>query len=218
MSNARQRLKRKFRTTVAALALPAPVPRTILRPSADPGDWGPNPAGAAKIMPPPIENLLARGLIAIEQYQAACEIERVFHWVTSGLKSRMSDLNRIGGAFSGNDDPLHSAYIARYRPWAEALSACRPAAPDAAEISRVLHSVAPAARGRIAAAAAERQRPGQGAHHPKTLQFVIDLVIDDRTIETIAREEKHDHRTVKRALLDGLTLYAEIAGWLRRVA
>jgi hypothetical protein len=173
---------------------------------------------AAKIMPPPLEILRARGLIAIEQYQAACEIERVFHWVTAGLKSRMSDVNRIGGMVSGNDDPLQSAYVARYRPWAETLSASRPVAPDAAQISRVLHNVAPSVRGRIAAAATKRPRPGHRPHHPKTLQFVIDFVIDDRTIEIIARDEKHDHKTVKRALLDGLTLYAEIAGWLKRVA
>jgi hypothetical protein len=216
MSNAKQRLKRKFRKPAPAPA-PRPEPRMIERPSTDPAEWGPN-AAAVKIMPPPIENLMARGLISIEQYNAACEIGRVFHWVTAGLKSRMSDLTRMGGGVSGNDDPLQSAYIARYRPWADTLSACRPAAPEPGQMSRVLRSVEPWALSRLTAAAAARKRPGRGRHHPKTLQFVIDFVIDDRTIETIAREEKHDHKTVKRALLDGLTLYAEIAGWLRRAA
>ena len=38
----------------------------------EPGDWGPaDPAAAAKIMPPPLENLRARGLISLEQYKAA---------------------------------------------------------------------------------------------------------------------------------------------------
>jgi hypothetical protein len=189
----------------------------------DPADWGPNPIGAAKLMPPPLENLMARGLISIEQYDSAKEIERVFHWVTSGLKSRMSDLARGRGTGMAGSDPLLAAYIGRYRPWADELSRCRTAAPDLADLKRVLHSVAAADLPWLAGRAAERppprgghheRPPRRGGHHPKTLQFVIEFVIDDHTIEAIAKRERHDHRTVKRALLDGLTRYAEIAGWI----
>lgn len=214
--------KSRKRNPARPLAPPAPTRRVIDAGDKrrDPADWGPNPLGTTKLMPPPLENLMARGLLAIEQYDAAKEIERVFHWVTSGLKSRMTDLTRSRGAGTGaaGSDPLLAAYIGRYRPWADALSQCRVAAPDAADMSRVLRSVNRADVPALAGIAAERRAPQRGGHHPKTLQFVIEFVIDDHTIEAIAKRERHDHRTVKRALLDGLTLYAEIAGWIARAA
>jgi hypothetical protein len=185
----------------------------------EPGNWGPaDPAVTAKIMPPPLENLRARGLISIEQYKAAQEIERVFHWVTAGLRTRTIDLDHVRGTASTGADPLQAAYSARYRPWADWLNGRAVAQPDVNQMARVLRSVDEEGLLRLAAGAADRRAPQRHRYHPKTLQFVIEFVIDDRTIETIARDEKHDHRTVKRALLDGLTLYAEIAGWLRRAA
>ena len=216
MTTARERAKRSFRKPPVAPAI-GPAPRMILRPSDDPAEWGPNAAMAARLMPPPLENLMARGLIAIEHYDAAKEIERVFHWVTAGLKSRMADLTRTGGGTAGTSDPLQAAYTSRYRPWADELSGARIAPPNANQMARVLHS---RSRQEVAvlAAAAQRQHSPRRRHHPKTLQFVIDFVIDDRSLEAIAQEEKHHHRTVKRAVLDGLMLYAEIAGWVKRAA
>ncbi|MGB8839680.1 MAG: hypothetical protein WCC64_01285 [Aliidongia sp.] len=212
MTTARQRLKRRIRKAPSS---PVPI---VIRPAAEPAEWGPNERVAARIMPPPLEILMARGLISTEQYNAAKEIERVFHWVTSGLKSHIGDLTRIRGAVGSASDPLQAAYTARYRPWADALSQQRVTAPDVTEMTRVLASVGEGDVIRLAAKAGDRRDRRQcRRHHPKTLQFVIDFVIDDRTFETIAREERHHHKTVKRAVLDGLTLYAEIAGWLRRV-
>jgi hypothetical protein len=210
MTTARLRLKRQYRK-------PSPPP-PVARRGDDPGEWGPNERGAARVMPPPIENLWVRGLITAEQYQAAHEIERVFHWVTSKLRARIADPSGLRGIVGTQADPLQGAYSARYRPWADELSGNRPVPPDAEQMARVLHSVDPAAVIRLADAAVGQRAPQRPRQHPKTLQFVIEFVVDDRTIETIAEAEKHDHRTVKRALLDGLTRYAEIAGWLRRAA
>jgi hypothetical protein len=217
MTTARERLKRRFRKPPVR-AVRGPAPREIAPESRDPGDWGPNEIAAARIMPPPLEILLARGLIEIEQYNAAKEIERVFHWVTSGLKSRIANLSEIRGGVGSTSDPLQAAYTARYRPWADELSLCRIAAPDVNEMARVLASVEEDDVIRLAAGATERRGRTRNRYHPKTLQFVIDFVIDDRTFEAIAREERHHHKTVRRAVLDGLTLYAQIAGWLRRAA
>jgi hypothetical protein len=214
MTTARQRLKRRVRKNPEPVS-PKPI---IIRGDGEPGEWGTNERVAAKIMPPPLEILMARSLISTEQYNAAKEIERVFHWVTSGLKSHIGDLTRIRGAVGSSSDPLQAAYTARYRPWADALSRIRTATPNLNEMTRVLSRVGEDDIIRLAAKATSRRDRPCRRHHPKTLQFVIDFVIDDRTIETIAREEKHHHKTVKRAVLDGLTLYAEIAGWLRRAA
>ncbi|MEI9983487.1 MAG: hypothetical protein WDN69_09940 [Aliidongia sp.] len=216
MSNAKKRLKRKFAKPVLA---PVRLPEILQVVEDEPEHWGPNPLAVAKIMPPPLENLRARGLISTEQYNAACEIQRVFQWVTAGLKSRLTNFDTVRGTSGDGSDPLQTAYANRYRPWADELSACRlEPQPDLEQMSRVLHSVGRDDRVALADKIAGRRRPRRDRHHPKTLQFIIDFVIDDRPIETIAREEKHDHRTVKRALFDGLTLYAEMAGWLRRAA
>jgi hypothetical protein len=212
MSTEKKRLRQKFRRNAPPAARPVPVEAA----ADDPGSWGPpDTAAAARLMPPPLENLRSRGLIAAEQYLAAQEIERVFHWLTAGLRIRTVDLHHIRGAVATGSDPLQAAYSQRYRPWADELSGAKTVEPPVDQMARVLRSVKADDLPRLVA---RRQAARRGRHHPKTLQFVIEFVIDDRTIETIARAEGHDHRTVKRAVLDGLTLYAEIAGWLRRAA
>ena len=217
MTTAKTRRRRKFRKPeLAAIRLPSEA--EIPRPDDDPGEWGPNELAAAKLMPPPVENLWVRGLIEAEQYQAAHEIERVFHWATSGLQSRLSRLGMVRGSGGDGSDPLQAAYATRYRPWADELSACRAATPELDQIAQVLHSVPRDELPGLAAKAADRPKPRRDRRHPKTLQFVIAFVIDGRTIASIARQETHAHGTVKQAIFDGLTLYARIAGWLRRAA
>src|SRR5580658_1293121 len=160
MATAKMRLKRRLRKQ--------PLPDTAapfdLPPSTDdPGNWGPNEVLTAKIMPPPLENLRIRELITAEQYNAAKEIERVFHWVTAGLKCRNVDLNQIRGAAGAAADPLQAAYSTRYRPWAEALSNRRQPEPDAKDIARVLPSVGAAGMAKLAALVSGRSRPHTSA-------------------------------------------------------
>jgi hypothetical protein len=192
------------------------APRLIMRESKDPADWGPSERPAGKIMKPPIENMLARGVITREQYEAANNIEEIFHAITAGLMTKASKLGEIRAAASGISVPMLDAYVHRYRPWADEISGARQRAPDVSEIARVVRSADEDAL-IIAAARAEKgvvDRRDQ--YHPKTLAFVIALVVDGRSIEEIAASERHAKTTVSAAIHRGLTRYAEIAGFLGR--
>jgi hypothetical protein len=214
MSKPRKGKRKAGRT--AALALP--TLGTPGRASDDPAEWGPAPADRPRLAPVPIENMFARGQLGIEQYNAAREIERVFLAITAGLLARTSDPNRPGGARRGITPPMLEAYTERYLPWSKRLSASHAEAPDVNEIARVVRCADEGALVTLALRAGRTQQPRATAFHPQTLQWIIELLIDGRSIETIARTEHRHHRTVKAALLAGLTLYAEMAGWLRRAA
>jgi predicted nucleic acid-binding protein len=222
MSKARARQQRRQQFDyVRAMEARRPIahpnmPRVIMPESKDPADWGPNERLASKIMQPPIDYMLARGSITREQHDAALDIERVVAWVTAGLAPKTVDWGRVRGKGIGTSDPMSDAYTARYRRWADELRPAHEGPPDLAEIARVYRSANDNDIIIAAARAERRTAKRQGEYHPKTLEFVIALVVEGHTIERIAKISRHSPNTVRDAIKRGLTRYAEIAGWVRR--
>jgi hypothetical protein len=205
--------KRRHQAQVAG----PPEPRLITRESKDPADWGPVDR-VEKIMPPPVDNMLSRGAITEEQYRAAREIEEVFHSVSGGLMAKAQNIGEERGGSNGDSVPMLDAYVRRYRPWADEISGVCQRAPDVNEVARVLRSVD---EDMVLAAAFRAERrvvKRREQYHQKTLRFMFLLVINGMGVEAIAASERIRVATVREAVKQALTRYAEIAGWVRRAA
>lgn len=180
----------------------------------DPASWGP-PQIQRIVRRPTIETMVVRGQIGAELYQAAREIERIFHAVTSGLFVKIGDLQRSGGSSGGRlTDEMAQAYASRYRPWAIELSGQVRAVPEADEIERTVPSLDQATVQFLAARVSSRSVAKLPRHHPDTLAVVISVVVDGSTLATVDQDHGWRTGTGSKLLKAGLTRYAERAGWL----
>lgn len=218
MAHDRQQLarRRKRRADLRRVtkATKQPVAAVVAPVRDDPASWGP-PQIVRIVRPPTIETMVRRGQISAELYQAAREIERIFHAVTSGLFVKVGDLQRSGGGAPGRlTDELAQAYAGRYRPWATELSGKRQAAPDCDEIGRTVPSLDLAKVQFLAARVSSRSSAKLPEHHPETLSVVIAVVVDGSTLATIDQDHGWRTGTGSKLLKAGLTRYAERAGWL----